>query len=107
MPNEKFDHKAIEQPRLLDLAGVPRAWQGFQFAFRYALLQCESALMAIVLTAGQNNCRAGNALEESIGVGLGQCFELMDDGLHIGVSVAFGEEVGKKVRHWGRAKGCA
>ena len=70
MCGQKFDHKAIEQPRLLDLAGVSRAWQGSQFAFRYALLQGESALMAIVLTASQNNCRAGDALEKPVGVGL-------------------------------------
>ena len=70
MPGQKFNHKAIEQPRLLDLAGVSRAWQGFQFAFRYALLQGESALMAIVFAAGQNNCRAGDALEKPVGIRL-------------------------------------
>ena len=70
MPGQEFDHKAVEQPRLLDLAGVPCAWQCFQFAFRYALLQGKSALMAIVLAAGQNNCRAGDALEKAVGIGL-------------------------------------
>ena len=70
MRGQKFDHKAIEEPRLLDLASVARAWQCLQFTVRYAFLQREGALMAIVLAAGQNDRRAGDALEKPLRIGL-------------------------------------
>ena len=107
MPGQKFDHKAIEQPRLLDLASVSRAWQCLQFTVRYAFLEREGALMAIILAAGQNDRWTGDALEKTFRVRLRQRFELMDDGLYIGVPVAFAEKVREKMRQRSRAKGCA
>ena len=70
MRGQKFDHKAIEEPRLLDLASVARAWQCLQFTVRYAFLQREGALMAIVLATGQNDRRAGDALEKPLRIWL-------------------------------------
>lgn len=107
MPAQKLDHKAIEEPRLLDLASVARTRQGFQFTVRYAFLQREGALMTVILAAGQNDGRAGDALEKPFRVGLCQRFELMDDGLDIGVPIAFREKVREKVRQRSRAKGGA
>lgn len=104
---QKLDHKAIEEPRLLDLASVARTRQGFQFTVRYAFLEREGALMAVILAAGQNDRRAGDALKKPFRVGLCQRFKLMDDGLYVGVPIAFREKVREKVRQWSRAKGCA
>ena len=59
---EKFDHEAIEQPGLLDLAGVAGSWQNLQLAIGYARHEREGALMAAVLAAGENDRRAGDAL---------------------------------------------
>lgn len=107
MPGQKFNHKPIKEPWLLDLASMARAWQCFQFALRYAFLQREGPLMAIIFAAGQNNRRTGDALEKPFRVRLCQRSELMDDALDIGVSVAFGEKVREKMRQRSRAKGCA
>jgi hypothetical protein len=63
--------------------------------------------MAVVFAAGQNDRRAGDALVVVFGVGLSQCFELMDDRLDVGVLIAFCEEVRKEMCQWSSAKGGA
>lgn len=104
MLRKKFDHKAIEQPGLLYLAGVAGARQCSQLAIGYACLERECALMAVVLATAQNDCRAGDTLVVTVGIRLRECFELVDDRLHVGVLVALGKEVRKEVRQWGGAK---
>ena len=104
MLREKFDHKAIEQPRLLYLASVAGARQCSQLTIGYARLQREGALMAVVFAAGQNDRRTGDTLMMAFRVGRRERFELMDDGLHVCVLIAFNEEVRKEVRQGSRAK---
>ena len=101
---QKLDHEPIEQPGLLDLARMARAWQSSQLAIGYALLKRERPLMAVVFAAGQNDCRTGDTLMVAFGIGLRQCLELMNDRLHVGVSIALGKEVCKEVRQRRRAK---
>ena len=55
--------------------------------------------MAAVLAAGQDYRRTGDVLMMAFGIGLRERFELVDDRLHVGVFVAFGEEVRKEMRH--------
>jgi len=104
---EKPDHEAVEEPRLLDLAGVAGAGQDFQLAVWYARLEREGAWMAAVFAAGKDNHRAGDVLVMAFGVRLSECAELMNDGFGVGVLVAFGEHVGEEVRHRCHAKRCA
>ena len=58
---EKLDHVAIEQPGLLDLAGVAGAVEDFHLAAGNARLQGCGARMRAVLAAGQNDRGAGDA----------------------------------------------
>ena len=60
--------------------------------------------MAAILATGQDDRRTGDALVMAFGIGLCKRFELVDDRLHVGVLVAFGEEVGKEVRQRRGAK---
>ncbi len=101
---EKPDHEAVEEPRLLDLAGVAGAGQDFQLAVWYARLEREGAWMAAVFAAGKDNHRAGDVLVMAFGVRLSECAELMNDGFGVGVLVAFGEHVGEEMRHRRDAK---
>ena len=98
MLGKKFDHKPIKKPGLLYLAGVAGSRQSFQLAIRYDRLEREGALMAAVFAAGQDDRGAGDALMMAFGIGLCESFELVDDRLHIGVFIAFGEEVRKEMR---------
>lgn len=101
---KEFDHEAIEEPGLFYLAGVAGSGQSFQFAIRDERLEREGALMAIVLAAGQDYCRTGDALVMALRIGLRERFELVDDRLHVGVFVALGEKVGEEMCHRCRAK---
>ena len=107
MLGKKLNHKAIEQPRLLYLASVAGARQCSQLTVRYARLKCESALMAVVFAAGQNDRWAGDTLMMLLGVGLRQCLELVDDRLHVGVLIAFGEKIREEMRQRSSTKGRA
>src|SRR5919108_2668723 len=49
--------------------------------------------MGAVLTSGQNDCRTGDALMMTLRIGLLESFELVNDRLHIGEFVSFGEKV--------------
>ena len=40
----------------------------------------------------------------AFGIGLRECFELVDDRLHVGVFVAFAEKICEEVRQWRRTK---
>src|SRR4051812_40352810 len=80
------------------------ARQRSQLAIRNPFLKREGALVAVVFAAGQNDCRTGDTLMMAFRVGLRECLELMDDRLHVGVSVAFGKEVCKEVRQRSRAE---
>ena len=51
MGGQKFDHVAVEQRRLLDLAGMAGAVEDLQFAVGDALLQRESGAVRVVLGA--------------------------------------------------------
>ena len=68
MLGEKFDHEAIEQPRLLDLAGMAGSRQRFQFTIGYELLKGKGALVGVVFATAENNHRAGDAFMMALGV---------------------------------------
>lgn len=101
---QKLDHEPIKQPGLFDLARMARPWQCSQLAIGYAFLKRERPLVAVVLAAGQNDCRTGDTLMMPFGIGLRQRFELMNDRLHVSVAIALGKEVCKEVRQRCRAK---
>jgi len=101
---EKIDHEPIIEPRLLDLTGMAGSGQSFQFAIWYPRFEREGALVAAVLTAGQDDRRAGDALMVAVRIGLCESLELVDDGLHIGVFITFAEKVGEEMRQRRRAK---
>lgn len=98
MFGKKFDHEAIKKPGLLYLAGVAGPRQGPQFAIGFARLERKGVLMGAVLASGQNDRGAGDALMMAVTVGLPESFELVDDRLHIGELVAFGEKVREEMR---------
>src|SRR4030095_6605727 len=101
---KKFDHKPIKKQGLLYLAGVAGPRQSPQLAIRYTRFKREGSLMAAVLAAGQDDRRTGDALMMAFGIGLRERFELVDDCLHVGVFIAFGEEISKEMRQRCRAK---
>ena len=104
MLGEEFNHKAIEQPGLFDLAGMAGARQRFQLAIRNELLQRERPLVAVVLAAGQNNGRTADGFMMILGIRLREGFELVDDRFYVGVLVAFRKQIRKKVRQRSGAK---
>ena len=55
MSGQKFDHVAVEQRRLLDLAGMAGAVDDLQLAAGDALLQRESSPVRVVLAAGDDD----------------------------------------------------
>ena len=61
MSGEEVNHEAVKQPGLLELTGVARARQDFQFAVGYTLLKGEGALMRVVLASGEDDRRTGDA----------------------------------------------
>src|SRR4051794_27163908 len=72
VPGKKLDHEPIEQPGLLDLAGVARAIENFHFTFGDARLQAEGGLMGAVLAPAEDDGRAFDARMVIRSVGLGQ-----------------------------------
>src|SRR5947199_7114260 len=100
----KFDHKAVNKPRLLNLTGMAGSRQNLQLAIRYARLEREGALMGAVLAPGENYRRTGDALMMAVRIGLLESFELVEDRLHIGELVAFGEKVREEMRQRCRTK---
>src|SRR5580704_18773311 len=57
---EKFDHVAVEIPRLFDLAGVAGAIKDFHLAAWNACFERSGARVSTILAAAQENGRAGN-----------------------------------------------
>ena len=104
MLGKKFDHKAVKKPRLLHLTGMAGSRQNLQLAIRYARLEREGALMGAVLAPGENYRRTGDALMMAVRIGLLESFELVEDRLHIGELVAFGEKVREEMRQRCRTK---
>src|SRR5919106_3532280 len=80
------------------------AGQNLQLAIGYACLEREGALMGAVLAPGENYRWTGDALMMDVMIGPLESFELMEDGLQIGVLVAFGEKVREEMRQRRRTK---
>ena len=57
---EKFDHVAVEVPRLFDLAGVAGAIKDFHLATGDACFERSGARVCTILAAAQKDRRAGN-----------------------------------------------
>src|SRR5262245_20923590 len=60
--------------------------------------------MRAVLAASQNDRRAGDAWMEIVPFRLGQCLELIDDRLHVGMLISLGEHIGKEMCQWSRTE---
>ena len=67
---QKIDHVAVEQRRLLDLAGMAGAVEDLQFAAGDALLQREGGPVRVVLAAGQDDGWTGDLGVMALGLGL-------------------------------------
>src|SRR5262249_20197462 len=80
---QKLDHQAIEQPGLLDLAGMSSPGQDVELAARNARLQSKRALMGRVLAAAEDDGGAGDAGLVVRGIRLRVRLELADDGCEI------------------------
>src|ERR1043165_1533520 len=104
---QKIDHEPIEQPRLLDHAGVTGSRKCLQFTLGDSGLERERPLMTIVFAARQNNSRAIYRFKVAFGIRLSQSFELMNDRLRIRVLVSFAEEIREKMRQRCRPEACA
>src|SRR5262249_53210180 len=101
---QKFDHVAVEQRRLLDLAGMAGAVEDVQFAAGDALLQRESGPVRVVLATGDDDGWTGDLGVMALGLGLLIGLELGDDGVDIAEHVAIGEQVGEEIGHRRRAE---
>src|SRR5690242_492577 len=95
---QELDHVTIEQPRLLDLAGMAGAVQDLHLAAGDALLERRRAWMRGVFAAGEDDGRAFYARVVILGVRLGQRLKLINDRLRVGVRVAPSEQIGEVVR---------
>src|SRR5438552_4125189 len=96
--SQKFDHQTVEQPGLLDLAGVSSTRQHFQFAVLDPLLERKRILVGAVLTASQNDRGAGDLGLVILRVRRRMRLELMDDRVEVAKSVSLCEHVGKESR---------
>src|SRR3954469_20001309 len=96
VPGEKIDHVAVEQPGLLDLAGMSSPRQHLQFAVLDPLLEREGVLVGVVLAAGQNDRRAGDLRLVILRVGPRLGLELMDNRVDVAKLIALAEHVGKE-----------
>jgi hypothetical protein len=67
---QKFDHIAVEQRRLLDLAGMAGAVEDLQFAAGDALLQRESGPVRVVLATSDDDGWTGDLGVMALGLGL-------------------------------------
>src|SRR5438128_2419381 len=83
VPGQERDHELVEQPGLLDLAGMSSPRQHLHLAVGNARLQRERALMRAVLAAAENDRRAGDAVMVILGIALRVRLELMDDRLQV------------------------
>src|SRR5262249_51814941 len=101
---QKFDHVAVKQRRLLDLAGMAGAVEDLQFATGDPLLQRESSPVRVVLAAGDDDGWTGDFGVMGLGLGLLIGLELGDDGVDIAEHVAIGEQVGEEMGHRRRAE---
>src|SRR5262245_27820832 len=101
---QKFDHVAVEQRRLLDLAGMAGTVEDLQFAAGDALLQRESGPVRVVLATGDDDGWTGDLGVMALGLGLPIGLELGDDGANIAEHVAIGEQVGEEMGHRRRAE---
>src|SRR5262249_58423253 len=101
---QKFDHAAVEQRRLLDLAGMAGAVEDRQFAASDALLQRESGPVRVVLATGDDDGRTGHLGVMALGLGPPIGLELGDDGANIAEHVAIGEQVGEEMGRRRRAE---
>src|SRR5690349_22881826 len=104
LPAQEIDHVAVEQPGLLDLAGVSSPRQHLQFAVLDPLLERKGVLMGVVLAAGQDDRRAGDLRLVVLWVGRRVGLELMDDRVDIAELVALAEHVGEERRERRGAK---
>src|SRR5262245_13697989 len=104
---QKFDHVAVKQRRLLDLAGMAGAVDDLEFAAGDALLQRESGPVRVVLATGEDDGWTGDLGVMALGLGLPIGLELGDDGVDIAERVAIGEQVGEEMRHRRRAESSA
>src|SRR5262249_43466999 len=87
---QKLDHVAVEQRRLLDLAGMAGAVEDLQFAAGDALLQGEGGPMRVVLATGEDDGWTGDLGVMALGLGPPIGLELGDDGANIAEQVAIG-----------------
>src|SRR5262245_45414244 len=101
---QKFDHVAVKQRRLLDLAGMAGAVEDLQFAAGDALLQRESSPVRVVLATGDDDGWTGDLGVMALGLGLPIGLELSDDGVDIAEHVAIGEQVSEEMGHRRRAE---
>src|SRR5262245_47908263 len=92
---QKFDHVAVKQRGLLDLAGVAGAVEDLQLAAGDALLQRERSPVRVVLATGDDDGWTGDLGVMALGLGLPIGVELGDDGLDIAEHVAIREQVGE------------
>src|SRR5262249_29748795 len=76
---QKFDHVAIKQRGLFDLAGMAGAVENLQFAAGDALLQRESGPVRVVLAAGDDDGWTGDLGVMPLGLGLLIGLKLGDD----------------------------
>jgi hypothetical protein len=101
---QELNHAAVEQPRLLHLAGMARAMKNPHRIIRNLLLQRECRLVDSILAAAQDDGRTLHAriVIRSVRRLKGQ--ELADNRLEVGVRVALGEHVGEVHRQRRLAK---
>src|SRR5262249_19638097 len=107
VPGEKLEHETIEQPRLLDLAGMAGAVENLHLATGNARLQGGGGGVRVVLAAAQDDGRAGDAGMVIVGIRLRQRLELIKNRLQVGVRIALGEHVGEEARYRRGAEGGA
>src|SRR5215212_6103101 len=86
---QEFDHVLIEEPRLLELAGVSGPVQGLHLAAGDELLELEGAWMGAVFAARKNDHRAIDRLKEVFGGP--RRSKLREDGRQVSERISFGE----------------
>src|SRR5688500_18683277 len=99
---QEFDHVLIEEPRLLELAGVSGPVQGLHLAAGDELMELEGAWMGAVFAARKDDHRAIDRLKEFLGGP--RRGKLREDGRQVGEGIPFGEEPGEIRSHRRSAK---
>src|SRR5262245_3500862 len=95
---QKFDHVAVKQRRLFDLAGMAGAVEDLQFAAGDALLQRESGPVRVVLATGDDDGGTGDLGVMPLGLWPPIGIELGDDGANIAEKAEIGEQVAGGLR---------